>query len=163
MAMTTKIREARETDLEALQDLVELAFVPVFESFLNIMGKPIFDALYPDWRALQRKLVVDFYHDDGAEVQIVEFDKRPVGLVVLRANQETKHGEVEFLAVHPDAQNMGIGTLLNEYALGRLKHLGMVLVEVGTGGDISHAPARRSYEKMGYTAVPLVRYFKVLD
>ena len=161
--MNTRVREAQEADLEALQNLVELAFVPVFESFLNIMGKAIFDALYPDWRALQRKLVVDFYHDDGAEVWVGEFDKRPVGLVVLRANQETKHSEVEFLAVHPDTQNMGVGAELNDFALRRLTELGMVLVEVGTGGDVSHAPARRSYEKAGYTAVPLVRYFKVLE
>ena len=33
---------------------------------------------------------------------------------------------------------------------------------VGTGGDASHAQARKSYEKAGYTALPLVRYYKAL-
>ena len=33
---------------------------------------------------------------------------------------------------------------------------------VGTGGDPGHAPARRSYEKSGYTPLPLVRYYKDL-
>ena len=42
------------------------------------------------------------------------------------------------------------------------KESGMKLAEVGTGGDPSHAPARRSYEKAGYTALPLVRYYKDL-
>ncbi|MGZ4435804.1 MAG: hypothetical protein ACXVW7_19605 [Trebonia sp.] len=32
----------------------------------------------------------------------------------------------------------------------------------GTGGDPGHAPARRLYERAGFTPVPLVRYFKAL-
>ena len=36
----------------------------------------------------------------------------------------------------------------------------MKLATVDTGGDGIHAPARRSYEKAGYTALPLVRYYK---
>ena len=36
---------------------------------------------------------------------------------------------------------------------------GIHLAVVGTGGDPGHAPARRSYEKAGYTGLPLVRYY----
>ncbi|NJL58198.1 GNAT family N-acetyltransferase [bacterium] len=77
--------------------------------------------------------------------------------------QEKKIGEIEFLVEHPDYQNDGIGTRLNEFALTQMHAAGMVLVEVGTGGDDTHAPARRAYEKAGFIAVPLVRYFKRLD
>ena len=38
----------------------------------------------------------------------------------------------------------------------------MEMAEVMTGGDPGHAPARRSYEKAGYTPLPLVRYYKAL-
>jgi hypothetical protein len=38
----------------------------------------------------------------------------------------------------------------------------MQLAVVGTGGDEGHAPARRSYEKAGYTGLPLMRYYKAL-
>jgi hypothetical protein len=38
----------------------------------------------------------------------------------------------------------------------------MKLAVVATGGDESHAPARKSYEKAGYTPLPLVRYYKDL-
>jgi hypothetical protein len=38
----------------------------------------------------------------------------------------------------------------------------MKLAVVGAGGDEGHAPARRSYEKAGYTALPLVRFYKAL-
>lgn len=45
------------------------------------------------------------------------------------------------VAIYPDYQNHGIGT----------------------GGDEGHAPARASYEKAGYTGLPLVRYYQALD
>ena len=66
------------------------------------------------------------------------------------------------LAVHPDHQGLGIGTELNNRALEEMKAAGILMVEVGTGGDESHAPARRSYEKAGYTSLPLVRHYKHL-
>ncbi len=36
----------------------------------------------------------------------------------------------------------------------------MAVVE--TGGDDGHAPARAVYERAGYTALPVVRYFRKL-
>jgi GNAT superfamily N-acetyltransferase len=69
---------------------------------------------------------------------------------------------VDLLAVHPDYQNHGIGTDLNNFVLGKMREAGMKLAVVGTGGDPGHAPARRSYEKAGYTGLPLVRYYKDL-
>ena len=48
------------------------------------------------------------------------------------------------------------------FKAGKNSLLPVELVEVGTGGDEGHAPARRSYEKAGYTPLPLVRYYKRL-
>ena len=66
------------------------------------------------------------------------------------------------LFTHPEHQNKGLGTELNKFALRKFKECGMKLASLGTGGDEGHAPARRSYEKAGYTALPLVRYYKKL-
>ena len=38
----------------------------------------------------------------------------------------------------------------------------MDLAVAATGGDPGHAPARRSYEKSGYTALPLVRFYRAV-
>ena len=77
-------------------------------------------------------------------------------------NDDNQIGEIQLLAVHPDSQNDGVGTELNIFALKKLKEAGMTLAVVGTGGDEGHAPARRPYEKAGYTALPLVRYYREL-
>jgi len=82
--------------------------------------------------------------------------------VAYTLNSTDETGEVQFLAVHPDHQNVGIGTALSDLALEKMKAAGMKLAVVGTGGDASHAPARRTYEKSGYSGLPLVRYYKNL-
>lgn len=69
---------------------------------------------------------------------------------------------VDLLAVHPHYQNRGIGTALNTFALAQMKDRGMLLADLHTGGDPGHAPARQSYEKAGYTPLPLVHYYKDL-
>ena len=55
-----------------------------------------------------------------------------------------------------------IGLSLISRAVEEISKLGIPLVEIGTGGDAGHAAARRLYEKAGFTALPLVRYYKAL-
>jgi len=89
-------------------------------------------------------------------------DGTVVGFIAYILQHEAKTGVVDLLAVHPDYQNRGIGTSLNAFALDRMKASGMLLADLHTGGDPGHAPARRAYEKAGYTALPLVHYYKAL-
>jgi hypothetical protein len=51
---------------------------------------------------------------------------------------------------------------LTMFALDKLKDAGMMVAIVETGGDPGHAAARRTYEKAGYTVLPIARYFKNL-
>jgi ribosomal protein S18 acetylase RimI-like enzyme len=83
-------------------------------------------------------------------------------VVVHPINRETQSGEIYMLAVDPDYQQRGIGHALVSFAVDRITELGIPLAEIGTGGDPGHAPARRLYERAGFTPVPLVRYFKAL-
>jgi hypothetical protein len=48
------------------------------------------------------------------------------------------------------------------FVLEKMKASGIQLAIVATGGDPGHAPARRTYEKAGYTALPGVRYYQAL-
>lgn len=44
-----------------------------------------------------------------------------------------------------------------------MRNAGMRLPTMGTGGDPSHAPARRIYEKVGFgAAIPSVWLYKLL-
>ena len=160
--MNLHIRPVCDQDVKALVQLSLLAWDPVFSSFEQILGPEIYAIIYPDWKTSQRE-AVEAVCKDGEKtiVWIAELDERVVGFVVFELHKD-KTGEVQFLAVHPDCQNRGIGTELNNLALKEMRASGMKMAVVGTGGDPSHAPARRSYQKAGYTALPLVRYYKDL-
>jgi GNAT superfamily N-acetyltransferase len=160
--MDLQIRPFHQQDSEAIITLSLLAWAPVFRSFENALGSAIFSRHYPDWQADQSSVVMDYYRRKGMEAWVAVFDNAIAGFIVYELNATTRVGEVHLLAVHPDYQNRGIGIDLNEFALGKLQEAGMHLAVVGTGGDPGHAPARRSYEKAGYTALPLVRYYKAL-
>ncbi len=141
-----------------------LAWAPVFRSFEQVLGSRIYSLIYPDWRASQRAAVEQLCGDsEGNSVWVAAVDGTVAGFIVCSMNDAEKLGEVELLAVHPAHQNQGIGTQLNEFALAQMKARGMTLAVAATGGDPGHAPARKAYEKAGYTGLPLVRYYQALS
>ena len=160
--MNSQLRSYNNNDIEDLIQLTLLAFEPVFLSFERILGSKIYPLIYPDWRKMQKEGVEKMCNNEKIIVWVAEADGKVVGLIAVEPNDKEKTGEVQFLAVHPEYQNHGIGTELNSFALQKMKESGIKLAVVSTGGDESHAPARRSYEKAGYTALPLVRYYKDL-
>jgi len=127
------------------------------------LGPNIYALIWPDWRTSQREAIETVCTDgERTTVWIAEVDGVAVGFLAYELNIKESIGEVQLLAVHPEYQNLGIGTELNNFALRKMKESGMKMARVDTGGDPSHAPARRSYQKAGYTALPLVRYFRNL-
>ena len=161
--MNSHIRLVRDTDIEHLVELSLLAWEPVFGSFRQVLGPAIYSMIWPEWRKSQREGVEKVCRDSETNtVWVAEVDGRAVGFVAYELKMEARVAEVMLLAVHPEYQNHGIGTELNIFAPEKMKESGIKMAEVGTGGDPAHAPARRSYEKAGYTALPLVRYYKDL-
>ena len=161
--MNLHIRPVCEDDVDDLVRLSLLAWVPVFSSFEQILGPNIYRLIWPDWKTGQKEAVETVCRDgEKTIVWVAELDGIVVGFLAYELHIKDKVGEVQLLAVHPDYQNRGIGTQLNNFALKKMQESGMKMARVETGGDPSHAPARRSYEKAGYTALPLARYFKDL-
>lgn len=149
--------------MATLIDLSLLAWEPVFTAWQQILGPHIYPiAISPDWHKSQAEVVEKYCRDDKMNTWVAVVAETIVGFVVYELNDETKVGEVQLLAVHPNYQNRGIGTALNTFALQKLTDGGMKVAVVGTGGDEGHAPARRSYEKAGYIGLPAVRYYKDL-
>ncbi len=159
----TQIRLLETNEIEEVVQLSLLAWASVFASFEQVLGPTIYAKVYPDWKKSQREGVAAVCRDvENYTTWVAELDQTVVGFIAYELNFKERVGEVYLLAVHPDYQNQGIGTELNNFALGKMKERGVQLAVVGTGGDPGHAPARRAYEKAGYTPLPLVRYYKDL-
>jgi ribosomal protein S18 acetylase RimI-like enzyme len=161
MAVLARIRAFVDGDMTDVVELSFLAWEPAFESMERVLGPRIFRLIWPDWRKSQREGVegacraTEKYH-----TLVAELDDTVVGFIAYELKGET--GEVVLLAVHPEFQRCGIATELNQAALEAMKAAGAKLAVAETGGDDGHAPARRAYEKVGYTGLPIVRHFKDL-
>jgi len=66
------------------------------------------------------------------------------------------------LAVAANQRRNHVGTALYECAFGEMRALGAEVVEIGTGADPFHAPARALYERLGCTQLPIAVYYKQL-
>lgn len=157
------LREYRPADEETVVALSLRAWEPVFDALEEALGPELFLRLRGDWRAGHASDVRGVLADSTQRVWVAEdAGERAVGFVAARLHRDQELGEIYMIAVHPGAQGRGIGTALTTAATDWLRNKGMRVAMIETGGDRGHAPARRLYEKAGYTPLPAVRFFKPL-
>jgi GNAT superfamily N-acetyltransferase len=147
-----------------LQEIRRAAFAPVFASFRSILGDEIYElAQRRDDDAQEGLLASLLPADSGWELFVAQSSAEIVGFCSVRLNHETTVGEIGLNAVDPAHGGKGIGTAMYEFAVARLKEAGMKVATVGTGGDPSHAPARRAYRKAGFELeIPSVWMYRKL-
>ena len=148
--------------LDAVVRLSLRAWAPVFDSIEHAMEPDVFRAFYPDWRVSQQQAVEEVCADPNTNVWVALESGSPVGFVAAKLHEGSPMGEVYMIAVDPDHQRQGIASALMSFALDWIKAAGMSVAMVETGGDPGHAPARSTYEKMGFRLLPIARYFMKL-
>ncbi len=159
-----RLRAFETTDIERVLEICRLAFDPIFDGFRQLAGAEFFDRFYSDSADRQIDHLRSVCETSGNETVFVStWDDDVVGFITVSMNPVESVGEIDLNAVHPDFGCRGIGRAMVEFALARMKERGIVAVKVVTGGDRSHAPARRTYEKAGFaTAIPSLTMFKQL-
>jgi len=162
--MSFHIRAYAPSDLPTLHAIRAAAFAPVFASFRSIVGREIAALGLATAEQEQGDLLDTIAKpDSGHSIAIAEITAVPVSFVSWKTDIAPGIGEITLNAVHPDHAGKGIGTALYDHALAALKAAGMQLATVGTGGDPSHAPARRAYEKAGFSVhLPSIYMYRKL-
>lgn len=157
------IRAFAPNDVDAVVELSLRAWAPVFASIEREIDPELFREFYAEgWRSSQRAAVEDVLTNGVHRVWIAEEDSVPVGFVAIELRTRESIGEMYMIAVDPEHQGRGIGVAMTEFALEQIRNAGLTVAMVETGADPGHAPARRLYEKSGFSRMPIVRYFKRL-
>jgi ribosomal protein S18 acetylase RimI-like enzyme len=160
--VSSSVRAFEDQDLDRVVELSLAAWAPVFESFRRVLGQRLYYLAYPDWRESQARTVRSVCSSEETDVWVAIVDDVPAGFVASRIDlaSDPLAGEIEMIAVDPAHQRSGIATQLLDHAINQLHLAGAYLVAIASGGDSGHAPARKLYEKAGFQALPLVRYYR---
>jgi GNAT superfamily N-acetyltransferase len=151
------------SQLDAIKSLSLRAWAPVFDSIEKAIDFEVYHSFYPDgWCVSQLHAVEEVCAAEDTKVWVAINSDSTVGFVAVKLHSQSSLGEIYMIAVDPDYQRRGIGSALIEFALDWMKAVGMSVAMVETGGDPGHAPARCTYEKMGFRLLPIARYFKKL-
>jgi ribosomal protein S18 acetylase RimI-like enzyme len=148
--------------LDAVKSLSLRAWATVFDSIEKALDFDVYQHFYPDWRVSQLRAVEEVCTATDTKVWVALDSGSTVGFVAVKLHSQSSMGEIYMIAVDPDYQRQGIGSALAEFALTQMKLAGMSVAMVETGGDPGHAPARSTYEKLGFRLFPTARYFKKL-
>ena len=145
------MRPAIDDDLPCFENIRQAAFEPVFASFRSILGEEIYAVAQAHEDEAQGKYLSSLLVSESEwNVYAAELNRTVVGFVSIQLNHKTKVGEIGLNAVHPDYAGRGIGTKMYDFVIEKMKQAEMRVATVATGGDPSHAPARRAYEKAGF-------------
>ena len=157
------IRNYTSSDWQAVRDICLEAFTPIHEGFAHALGSELFSLVYPDWKASNESYLRSLCEtDEHRRFLVAELDGAVVGFIHYEFRREKESGKLGLNAVHPNYQGKGIGTQMYARVFEILRTEGIKFAQVGTGGDQAHIPARRAYEKSGFTPIPVVNYFKKL-
>ncbi|GAA3133837.1 ribosomal protein S18 acetylase RimI-like enzyme [Kribbella aluminosa] len=158
------IRTYADADLQPLIDLTIDTFGPFFEdSFRPLVGDLIYTRQHGDWQDAYRKQLPGLH--DPAEhkhVAVAEQDGEIIGYVAWHVEPSRSKGTVVLLGVAEEHRRSTSATALCEHAFTAMRAAGAQYVEIGTGGDPFHAPARAFYESLGCVKLPVAVYFREL-
>lgn len=127
------------------------AFAPIFASFRKILGDEIYELAQKREDEEQSEILTSMFSPDSEwNLYVAESNGEIVGFVSIQVNLDTSVGEIGLNAVKPSYSGQGVGTKMYKFAITEMKSAGMQVATVATGGDDSHEPARRAYEKSGF-------------
>jgi ribosomal protein S18 acetylase RimI-like enzyme len=158
------IRSFTRQDLTPLIELTIETFRPFYEeSFRPLVGEVVFANQHGNWRDDYREQVAELHHPaQHKHVAVAEIEGDIAGYVAWNVAPERKNGSVTHVAVSDGHRRHHVGTALCEHAFDALRSAGAEVVEIGTGGDPFHAPARALYERLGCVQLPIAVYYREL-
>lgn len=156
-----RIRPLQADDFTATLDLLTSTFGPFYRDYARPhLGERVFGHQHGQWEQDYRDELPALHAPRSGRFAAVSAQSGDVvvGLISWRFPDKPHHGEIHLLAVSPPHRRQHIGRRLCEHAIAHMRAAGVEVVEVSTGGDPFHAPARALYESLGLTQVPIAAY-----
>lgn len=157
------IRPYQEGDLEPMVQIAYKAWKKIFEGYRKQLGEELYSIMFDTKYQDKRYQLTEWVKKYPDQCIICERNGKIVGFATFAFGRETLIGLLLNNAADPDSGEKGVGQEMYAAVFERMRAEGMKIITVNTGLDEGHAPARRAYERAGFTA-PLesVTYSKLL-
>ena len=145
------VRRFVDSDLEQVAALADAAWVEIRRMSRRALGEAISDVLRPggDAGSKGREVRAQLAAGSNWEAFVAEEDGRIVGFVTFSISGGI--GLIGNNAACRTSGIRGIGQAMYKKVLETLRERGVRVVRVTTGLDDAHAPARRAYERAGFS------------
>ena len=160
---------ARE-HIEDVMKMTVMAWTPIRLEQKKLLGDRLYTRLFDGWEERKRLEVKNDFLAGGVGGcfgYAALIDGKVAGFVTRLKNPAAPYmGIVGNNAVNPEFAGKGIGSAMYSCILSEMEKEGMTHVGVYTGRDAAHAPARRAYERAGFTpesAIQCADYYKVIE
>ena len=113
------------------------------------------------WQHYQSKAVLDWIQSPTAQAYVVVDTEREGEIVAFcsfQIDRDRDTATVGYNAFFPTHQGRGIGGLMMNYVMDRIRESGVGYAGVIVADNDEHIPARRVYEKAGFQTVYGLRY-----
>lgn len=154
-----------EDHSEAVQNIVIEGWKPIRKAQKALIGEISYNAMFTNWEANKAKSVIicAFGGKPGRCCFSAISDGRVAGVLTAHfTDGEIPLMEIGNNSVSAEFAGRGIGSSMYRFILGEAKKRGCRYASVETGLDDGHAPARRAYEKAGFsrdTAIETINYY----
>ena len=156
-----RIRPAVQDDADILVEIAKNEWKAIYDGFRQQMGDELFYIFYPDSAAAKEEQIRN--NVASGNCFVTECDGKIAGFIHYAYSEATRIGTISNNAVSAEFRGKGIGPRQYEFIFEKLRSLGAAAVKVTTGLDEAHAPARRAYEKAGFSAnTQAITYYKKL-
>jgi ribosomal protein S18 acetylase RimI-like enzyme len=143
-------RLVRDDEIERIAEIAVKAWTPIYEARRNTLGDRLFQEVFGDWQRVKSDEVRNAARNRPGMVWVTEVGGRIAGFTTFWVDAERRVGHIGNNAVDPEFQGRGIGTRQHREVLRLLRERGLACALVLTGLDEAHAPARVTYEKVGF-------------
>lgn len=157
------IRPCKPEDLEVIMDIGQRAWTQIRAMSQEALGDELYAQLHPDPENEKGKQIAIHAEKYPDWTWVCEANGQRIGFITFVIDLEQGVGEILNNAVDPEAGLKGVGQFMYRAVLNRFRAEGLSCAKVETGLDEAHAPARRAYERAGFThSLDQITYFRKL-
>lgn len=157
------MREYQAEDLEAVMAIANAGWKEIRKMSRAALGDRMADMMNPAGDDKSKGLQVKDQIDSGLyNIDICEHDGEIVGFITYK--HDGFIGEICNNAAKTGTGLKGIGQMMYKFVLEKFRSENVKIAKVTTGMDYAHAPARKAYERAGFSKhLDSTTYFMELD